>query len=1307
MEDAHEPEPTPVPRQQEPVNFRITDDALGTGGPKAKFQRNLAAIELVHRLEREGRMATAEEQTVLAQYVGWGGIAQAFDENNAAWSEEYKKLRVELTPEEYAAARGSTLNAHYTSPVVIREMYGALERMGFTGGNLLEPAMGVGNFFGMVPDSLRDSTRLYGVELDEITGKIAQQLYQQAEIAVKGFEKTDFSNDFFDVAIGNVPFGNYQVSDRAYDRHHFMIHDYFLAKSLDKVRPGGVLAVITSAGTLDKKDEAPRRYLAERATLLGAVRLPNNAFLANAGTSVVTDILFLQKRDAPTAEIPDWVHLGVNEAGFQCNRYFVEHPDMVLGEWTSESTQYGRQAATINPIEGADLGQQLHEAMGKIEGSIQLSTQEVEELEEEAVTIPADPSVRNFSYTVVDDEVFYRENSVMRQVDMPAATMERIKGMVAIRDVTQRLINAQLWESSDGEIIALQQQLNAEYDRFTKKYGIISSSGNKRAFALDSSYCLLKSLEVLDDEGNLKRKADMFTKRTIKRAQTVDHVDTPSEALAVSIAEKASVDVEYMAKLMGQSAEELLPQLEGVIFQDPPTGKWLTADEYLSGNVREKLRIAQGFAESRPELQVNVEALKRVQPKDLTASEIDVRLGATWIKPEYITQFMGDTFQTPFYLLNRTIRAQYSKVSGSWNISGKNSDTFRNVYATKVYGTNFVNGYRLLEDALNLRDTRIMEKVMVDGVEKTVINRKETMLAQQKQDAIREAFQAWIFKDPQRRADLVREYNERFNSVRPRQYDGSHITFSGMNPEITLREHQRNAVAHILYGDNTLLAHCVGAGKTFEMVAAAMESKRLGLCQKSLFVVPNHLVEQWGAEFLQLYPGANILVATKKDFQPANRKAFCARIATGNYDAVIIGHTQFEKIPLSVERQRRQLEEQIQELIDEIGDAKANHGANFTVKQMEKTRKSLQVKLDKLNDQSRKDDVVTFEQLGVDRLFVDESHGFKNLFLYTKMRNVAGISQTEAQKSSDMFMKCRYMDELTGGKGVTFATGTPISNSMVEMYTLMRYLQYDTLQRMELGSFDAWASTFGEKVTAVELSPEGTGYRSKTRFAKFFNLPELISVFKEAADVQTADMLQLPVPKAVYEDVVLEPSEYQKDMVSALADRAETVRNGAVDATIDNMLRITSDGRKLALDQRLMNDMLPDNPDSKVNACVDRVHQIWVDGTAERTTQLIFCDLSTPKGDGKFNVYDDIRDKLVARGIPKEEIAFIHEADTEARKIALFAKVRSGQVRVLMGSTAKCGAGMNVQTRLIALHHLDVPVLPYHGGLQNPLCKLV
>ena len=1281
-------------QEQEPHNFHITDDNLGAGGPKAKFKANMEAIRLLKELEQDQRLATSEEQEVLSRYVGWGGIPQAFEERNSAWVEEYTQLKGVLTPEEYSAARASTLNAFYTSPTVIKAMYEALGNMGLKQGNILEPSCGVGNFMGLLPESM-SAANMYGVELDPVSGQIAKQLYQKNRIAVQGFEETSYPDSFFDCVIGNVPFGAYQVSDRKYDRYHFTIHDYFIAKSLDLVRPGGVVAVVTSSGTMDKQNPEVRQYFANRADLLGAIRLPNNAFQRNANTSVVADILFFQKRDRAAITEPDWVQLKTTSEGYTVNSYFADHPEMVLGDFTTESTQYGKQEVTVKAKEGADLAEQIKEAVKYIQGTI--TEQEIldTELEEQVVSIPADPNIKNFSFALVGEDIYYRENSVMNKMELPVVTGERVRGMVAIRDATNRLLERQLEECSDEEVASLQAELNQVYDSFTAKYGLLSSNANKRAFSMDSSYCLLTSLEFLDEKGELKRKADIFTKRTIRRAEPVTSVDTASEALAVSIGEKAKVDIPYMMELTGKTEEEVTEELTGVIFKNPLTDKWEPSDEYLSGNVREKLNIAKQFAENHPEYMVNVQALERVQPKDLDASEIEARLGATWISPDYITEFMAETFHTPRQHINyERIKVQYAEVTGQWNVKGKNVDSSNNPLSTATYGTQRANAYRLLEDALNLRDTKIYDTIHDADGEHRVLNRKETTLAQQKQELIREEFKEWIFKDMSRRETLCKIYNERFNSIRPREYDGSHIQFVGMNPEIKLMEHQKNAVAHILYGNNTLLAHCVGAGKTFQMIAAGMESKRLGLAQKSLYVVPNHLLEQWGSDFLRLYPGANILVATKKDFEPANRKRFCSRIATGDYDAVIIGHSQFEKIPLSRERQISLLEDQIADITYSIEAAKEEAGQQYTIKQMEKTKKTLKAKLEKLNDQTRKDDVVTFEQLGVDRLFVDESHFYKNLFLYTKMRNVAGISQTDAQKSSDMFMKCRYMDEITGGKGITFATGTPVSNSMTELYTIMRYLQYDTLMNMGMGHFDSWAATFGETVTAIELSPEGTGYRAKTRFARFFNLPELISIFKEAADIQTADMLNLPVPEAEYINEVLKPSEEQKEMVEAFSERAEQVRGGAVDPRVDNMLKITNDGRKCALDQRLLNDMLPDAGESKVNACVENAFQVWEDGKDTQATQLIFCDLSTPKNDGTFNVYDDVRNKLVERGIPKEEIAFIHEYNTEVRKAELFAKVRAGQVRILMGSTPKLGAGTNVQDRLLALHHLDCPWKP-------------
>ena len=1281
-------------QEQEPHNFHITDDDLGSGGPKAKFKANMEAIRLLKELEQDQRLATPEEQEVLSRYVGWGGIPQAFEERNSAWAEEYTQLKEGLTPEEYSAARASTLNAFYTSPTVIKAMYEALGNMGLKQGNILEPSCGVGNFMGLLPESM-GAASMYGVELDPVSGQIAKQLYQKNRIAVQGFEETSYPDSFFDCVIGNVPFGAYQVSDRKYDRYHFMIHDYFIAKSLDLVRPGGVVAVVTSSGTMDKQNPEVRQYFANRADLLGAIRLPNNAFQRNANTSVVADILFFQKRDRAAITEPDWVQLKTTLEGYTVNSYFADHPEMVLGDFTTESTQYGKQEVTVKAKEGADLAEQLKEAVKHIQGTI--TEQEISdtELEEQVVSIPANPDIKNFSFALVGEDIYYRENSVMNKMELPVVTGERVRGMVAIRDATNRLLERQLEECSDEEVASLQAELNRVYDSFTAKYGLLSSNANKRTFSMDSSYCLLTSLEFLDEKGELKRKADIFTKRTIRRAEPVTSVDTASEALAVSIGEKAKVDIPYMMELTGKTEEEVTEELTGVIFKNPLTDKWEPSDEYLSGNVREKLNIARQFAENYPEYMVNVQALERVQPKDLDASEIEARLGATWISPDYITEFMAETFHTPRQHINyERIKVQYAEVTGQWNVKGKNVDSSNNPLSTATYGTQRANAYRLLEDALNLRDTKIYDTIHDAYGEHRVLNRKETTLAQQKQELIREEFKEWIFKDMSRRETLCKIYNERFNSIRPREYDGSHIQFVGMNPEIKLMEHQKNAVAHILYGNNTLLAHCVGAGKTFQMIAAGMESKRLGLAQKSLYVVPNHLLEQWGSDFLRLYPGANILVATKKDFEPANRKRFCSRIATGDYDAVIIGHSQFEKIPLSRERQIALLEDQIADITYSIEAAKEEAGQQYTVKQMEKTKKTLKAKLEKLNDPTRKDDVVTFEQLGVDRLFVDESHYYKNLFLYTKMRNVAGISQTDAQKSSDMFMKCRYMDEITGGKGITFATGTPVSNSMTELYTIMRYLQYDTLMNMGMGHFDSWAATFGETVTAIELSPEGTGYRAKTRFARFFNLPELISIFKEAADIQTADMLNLPVPEAEYINEVLKPSEEQKEMVEAFSERAEQVRGGAVDPRVDNMLKITNDGRKCALDQRLLNDMLPDTGESKVNACVENAFQVWEDGKDTQATQLIFCDLSTPKNDGTFNVYDDVRNKLVERGIPKEQIAFIHEYNTEVKKAELFAKVRAGQVRILMGSTPKLGAGTNVQDRLLALHHLDCPWKP-------------
>ena len=1294
--EAEAPKEQPQIDKSGAVNFHIapeTEKSAGKGfAAKEKFRQNVEAIRTLEKIEGENRIATPEEQEILAKYVGWGGLADAFDETKTNWASEYQELKSLLSAEEYDSARESTLNAHYTSPVIIKAIYDAMERMGFSKGNILEPAMGIGNFFSMLPEKMQES-RLYGVELDGITGRIARQLYPNADVKITGFEKTDYPNDFFDVAIGNVPFGQYKVADRAYDKHNFLIHDYFFAKALDKVRPGGVVAFVTSKGTMDKKSPEVRKYLAQRAELLGAIRLPNTAFKENAGTEVTSDILFLKKRDRVIDIEPDWVHLCENEDGIAMNQYFADHPEMIMGKMEMVSGQFGMEA-TCTPDTTISLSKQLEKAISHIEGSI--DEVEFDELDDELAreAIPADPGVKNYSYTIVDERVYYRENSIMKPVDVSETMEQRMKGMVQIRDCTQELIDYQLNEYPEDMIKSKQAELNELYDAFSKKYGLINSQTNKRAFNQDSSYCLLCSLEKLDDEGNFKGKADMFSKRTIKKAEVVTSVDTASEALAVSLGERARVDLAYMSELTGKSEEDVAKELAGIIFQNPVTEKWETADEYLSGNVREKLATTRIFAENRPEFAINVTALEGVQPKELDASEIEVRIGATWIEPKYIEDFMRETFETPDYLFDRNlVGVQYSDVTGQWNLKGKNAD-HGNALVNMTYGTSRANAYRILEDSLNLRDTRIFDTIEEDGKEKRVLNKKETTLASQKQEAIREAFKDWVFRDPERRQTLCAKYNELFNSTRPREYDGSHLKFPGMTPDITLRPHQLNAVAHQLYGDNTLLAHCVGAGKTFEMIAAAMESKRLGLCQKSLFVVPNHLTEQWASDFLRLYPGANILAATKKDFEPANRKKFCSRIATGDYDAVIIGHTQFEKIPLSMERQAAMIERQITEIEMAIEAVKAEKGERYTIKQMEKTKKSLNARLSRLNDTSRKDNVVTFEQLGVDRLFVDESHNYKNLFLYTKMRNVAGIAQTEAQKSSDMFAKCQYMDELTGGKGITFATGTPISNSMTELYTNMRYLQYSTLQKLGLGNFDSWAATFGETQTAIELAPEGTGYRAKTRFAKFFNLPELISLFKESADIQTPDMLKLPVPEAEYENVVLKPSEYQKEMVQSLADRAEAVRDRKVEPHVDNMLKITNDGRKLALDQRLINDMLPDEDNSKATTCVDKACEIWEETKEQKSAQLIFCDLSTPKGDGTFNVYEDIRGKLIEKGVPPEEIAFIHDANTEKRKAELFAKVRSGQVRFLLGSTAKMGAGTNVQDRLIALHHLDVPWRP-------------
>ena len=1288
-------------------NYVISDMELGVGTAKEKFQRNVEAIRTLETIESEKRLATNEEQEVLSKYVGWGGLADAFDETKSAWAKEYAELKTLLSEEEYISARESTLNAHYTSPVIIQEIYRTLQRMGFTKGNLLEPSMGIGNFFGMLPETMRES-HLYGVELDSLTGRIARLLYPKANITVDGYEKTAFPNDFFDAAVGNVPFGQYKVADKKYDKYNFLIHDYFFGKTLDQVRPGGVIAFITSKGTMDKENPKVRKYIAQRAELLGAVRLPNTAFKANAGTEVISDILFLQKRDRIVDIEPDWVHLSQDENGIAMNSYFVEHSEMVVGSMEMVSGPYGMESTCV-PDDSIPFEEQLQKSLSFIEGSYEEI--ELEELDEEltAEVIPAVPEVKNFSYALIDDRLYYRENSLMRPVEASEGMLERIKGMVAIRDCTRELIRLQLEDYPDEQIHSRQKQLNDLYDSFAKDYGRIYSKTNKRAFHQDSSYCLLCSLEKQDEEGNFLGKADMFTKRTIKKAEVVTSVDTASEALAVSLAEKAAIDFEYMSELSGKDEDTLIEELTGIIFKNPLSEEWETADAYLSGNVRNKLEVAETFAKNEPMYAVNVEALKRVQPRELDASEIEVRIGATWIEPRFIEDFMREVFETPEHLLNRdVIKIQYSNVTGQWNVKGKNAD-YGNSLVNMTYGTSRRNAYQILEDSLNLKDSRVYDTVIEDGKEKRVLNKKETTIAAQKQDAMREAFRDWVFRDMDRRNELVSKYNVLFNSTRPREYDGSHLKFPGMTPDIELKGYQKNAVAHILYGNNTLLAHCVGAGKTFEMVAAAMESKRLGLCQKSLFVVPNHLTEQWASDFLRLYPGANILAATRKDFQPANRKKFCSRIATGDYDAVIIGHSQFEKIPLSAERQTAIIERQIAEITQSIEEIKAEQGERYTIKQMEKMRKTLQTRLDKLNDTSRKDDVVTFEQLGVDRLFVDESHYYKNLFLHTKMRNVAGIAQSEAQKSSNMFAKCQYLDELTGGKGITFATGTPISNSMTELYTNMRYLQYDTLQRMGLGHFDSWASSFGETQTAIELAPEGTGYRAKTRFAKFYNLPELIALFKECADVQTPDMLNLPIPKAEYENVVLQPSEHQKEMVASLAERAEAVRDRRVEPHEDNMLKITNDGRKLALDQRLINPLLPDEEHSKVNALVQKAYEIWDRTKADKSAQLIFCDLSTPKIVGKTtavdgddmleaevfdDVYHDIKRKLVNRGVPEEEIAFIHEANTELRKTELFGKVRSGQVRFLIGSTQKMGAGTNVQDRLVALHHLDVPWRP-------------
>ena len=1278
--------------------FNLRENEVETVGKKERFRRNIMAIQLLKKCQEENRFATPEEQIILSKYVGWGGLSEAFDENNSAWATEYLELSSVLTPEEYASARESTLTAFYTPPEVITAIYKAMEQMGFKEGNLLEPSCGIGNFIGMLPDAMQDS-KIYGVELDTISAGIAQQLYQKTTIAAQGFEETNLPDSFFDGVVGNVPFGDFKVSDKRYDKHKFLIHDYFFAKSLDKLRPGGVMALVTSKGTMDKETLAVRKYIAQRAELLGAIRLPNNTFKGNAGTEVVSDILILQKRDRLIDIEPDWIHLDTDENGIKMNSYFVQHPEMILGEMKMVSGRFGMEATCV-PYENTDLAAQLDEAVANIHGEITEYEAE-EELEEEDNSIPADPTVRNFSYTVVDDKIYYRENSRMTPVEVSATAENRIKGMIAIRNSVRTLIKLQTEDYPDSEIKAEQERLNRLYDTFSGKYGLINSRANTSAFSQDSSFSLLSALEIIGEDGELERKADMFSKRTIKPHTQVTSVDTASEALAVSLGEKATIDMDYMMELSGKSENEIFEDLKGVIFLNPLyeygnsyEPKYLTADEYLSGNVREKLKIAKNSAELYPEdYKVNVEALQKVQPKDLTASEISVRLGATWLPPDDVQEFIFHLLETPRYA-QWNIKVHFSPFTSEWNIEGKSYDK-GNVRAYNTYGTSRINAYKIIEETLNLKDVRIFDYIEDDeGRKKAVLNKKETAIAQSKQEMIKQEFQDWIWSDPERRERLCKSYNEKFNSVRPREYDGSHIIFNGMNPEIELREHQKNAVAHILYGGNTLLAHAVGAGKTFEMVAAAQESKRLGLCNKSLFVVPNHLTEQWAAEYLQLYPAANILVATKKDFETKNRKKFCGRIATGDYDAVIIGHSQFEKIPMSIERQRAILEQQLEEITGGIAELKRNRGENFSIKQLEKSKKSIKQKLDKLNDQTKKDDVVTFEEIGVDRLFVDESHYYKNLYLYTKMRNVGGIAQTEAQKSSDLFMKCRYLDEITGGRGTVFATGTPISNSMVELYTIQRYLQYNTLVKNGLQHFDAWASTFGETITAVELTPEGTGYRAKTRFAKFYNLPELMAMFKEIADIKTADMLNLPVPEAKYHNIAVKPSEMQKEMVASLAERAEQVRGGGVDSSVDNMLKITNDGRKLALDQRMLNDMLPDFEGSKINACVDNIYRIWEENIDKKSAQLVFCDLSTPKNDGTFSVYNDIRKKLIERGIPESEVKFIHEADTDMKKKELFQKTRKGEVRVLLGSTQKMGAGTNVQDKLIALHDVDCPWRP-------------
>lgn len=1297
--------------ENENQNYHITDDELGTGTLKEKYRRNIEAISLVKQLEIEDRQATNDEKAILSKYVGWGGLSDVFDQTREKWNKEYEELKSLLTKDEYVAARASVLNAHYTQPVIIESMYQVLSNLGFESGNILEPAMGIGNFFGKLPDSMKAS-HLYGVELDEITGKIAKYLYPEADIQIMGYEKTEYPNDFFDVAIGNVPFGNYKVVDRKYDKHNFLIHDYFFAKTIDQIRAGGVVAFITSKGTMDKESPEVRKYIAEKAELLGAIRLPNNAFKANAGTEVTSDILFFQKRENVSKEIPEWVFLGEDSNGIQMNRYFIEHPQMVLGEMIEVSGPYGMET-TCRPFDDISLKEQLQKAICNIKGEMR-PIGETEQIEiNDTRDIPADPNVRNYSFTEVKGQIYYRVNSTMEPVKLPKTTIERIQGLISIRESVRHLIALQMQDMpNDQAIVAEQRILNERYDQFYKKYGVISGSANKRAFSDDASYCLLCSLEHLNEDGTLKRKADMFTKRTIKKSVKAASADTAVEALTLSLNEKARVDIDYMAQLTKKDPDEITEELQGIIFLNPLTGIWENADEYLSGNVRVKLEVARTFAAKDGRYEVNVQALEKVQPKDLEASEIDVRMGATWIDPEIYQEFMGELLETPMRLLGSIIKIQYSAINGLWNVEGKNADSYNNVLATATYGTSRINAYKIIEDTLNLKDVRVYD--IID--EKRILNKKETMLASQKQETIREAFKEWIFQDQERRNELCEKYNKQFNSIRPREYDGSHLIFPGMNPEIELKPHQKNAVAHQLYGGNTLLAHCVGAGKTFEMVAAAMESKRLGLSQKAMFVVPNHLTEQWGAEFLQLYPGANILVATKKDFEPINRKKFCARIAMGEYDAVIIGHSQFERIPLSDDRLKGILYDQIEDITQAISDLKYQSGTRYTVKQMEKTRKALNARLEKLNDKTKKDDVVTFEELGVDRLFVDESHSYKNLFLYTKMRNVAGISQTEAQKSTDMFNKCRYMDELTGGKGITFATGTPISNSMTELYTNQRYLQFGRLKELGLDQFDAWASTFGETITSIELAPEGTGYRAKTRFARFYNIPELISVFKEVADIQTADMLRLPVPEVEYHNITIKPTEYQKEVVLELADRAEIVRNGGVDSSVDNMLKITNDGRKLALDQRLYDENVPDSKTGKIAECVERSFKLWESTKDKRSAQLIFCDLSTPKGDGRFNVYDDLKRKLIDKGVPEEEIAFIHDANTDIKKSELFSKVRSGQVRFLLGSTSKMGAGTNVQNRLIGLHHLDVPWKPsdieqqegriLRQGNQNPKVEI-